>query len=87
MDRMERIAKDVAKNEQFDKIDGMDVQNLVATVKSGMHLYALAHNRKLSKFDGQIDVSQSLRGMTVAELLRMIAKIGVILNNEKQGEE
>ncbi len=80
-----RIAEDVSPNEAFVKIDGMTVPELLDVLKNNKNALKLMTNIYFGKYSKSLDVSQPLRGMTVKQVLQMLAKIGVLSENEKKG--
>ena len=80
-----KIAAEVSGVEEFDKIDGMGIGQLIDYIKQNKTNYtSMSSSLKMNKFKKFIDMSQPLRGTTVKELLQMIAKLGVDMEDEEE---
>ncbi len=83
-----RIAAEVSGIEEFDRIDRMNMGQLVDMIKRNKSNYtSMSNSLKIDKFKDMIDMSKPLRGATVKDLMRMLAKFGVDIEEEEKGNE
>ena len=82
MDRIDglvlRIALDMTPEEELKKIEGMSMSQLVDEIRRNKGNYtSLSNSKKVKDFGDRLDMTQSMRGMTVKEFMKQLAKIGV----------
>ena len=79
-----KIAVELSGVEEFDAIDAMTVSQLIDYLKKHKNRYtALPPATRMNKFKDVVDMDKPLRSMEVKELLQMIAKLGVDIEDEE----
>lgn len=79
-----KIAVELSGVEEFDAIDAMTVSQLIDYLKQHKNRYtALPPATRMNKFKDVVDMDKPLRSMEVKELLQMIAKLGVDIEEEE----
>jgi hypothetical protein len=80
-----KIAAELSGVEEFDAIDAMTVSQLIDYLKKHKSRYTvLPPATRINKFKDRVDMSKPLRSMRVKELLQMVAKFGVDIDEEKE---
>ena len=79
-----KIAVELSGVEEFDAIDAMTVSQLIDYLKKHKNRYTtLPPTTRMNKFKNVVDMSKPLRSMNVKELLQMVAKLGVGIEDEE----
>lgn len=79
-----KIAVELSGVEEFDAIDAMTVSQLIDYLKKHKNRYtALPPATRMNKFKDVVDMDKPLRSMEVKELLQMVAKLGVDIEEEE----
>ena len=79
-----KIAAELTGVEEFDAIDSMTVSQLIDYLKKHKNRYtSLPPATRMNKFEDVVDMGKPLRSMEVKELLQMIAKLGVDIEEEE----
>ena len=79
-----KIAVELSGVEEFDAIDAMTVSQLIDYLKKHKNRYTtLPPATRMSKFKDVVDMDKPLRSMEVKELLQMVAKLGVDIEEEE----
>ena len=79
-----KIAVELSGVEEFDAIDAMTVSQLIDYLKKHKNRYtALPPATRMNKFKDVVDMDKPLRSMEVKELLQMVAKLGVDIEDEE----
>ena len=79
-----KIAVELSGGEEFDAIDAMTVSQLIDYLKKHKNRYTtLPPATRMNKFKDVVDMGKPLRSMEVKELLQMIAKLGVDIEDEE----
>ena len=79
-----KIAVELSGVEEFDAIDAMTVSQLIDYLKKHKNRYTtLPPATRMNKFKDVVDMGKPLRSMEVKELLQMIAKLGVDIDDEE----
>ena len=80
-----RIAAKLSPEEELAVIDGMSISQLIDEIRRNKSNYtSIPNSMKVKKFDDRIDMSKPMRNMTVKEMLRNVAKMGVNVKQEEQ---
>lgn len=80
-----RIALKMSPSEELDRIDGMNFSQLIDEIKRNKSNYtSMGKSTKVRKFEDRIDTRKPARGMTVIEMLRNVAKMGVPEEEEEE---
>ena len=78
-----KIAAEISPEEELDRIDGMNVSQLVDTIRRHKSdLVSLPRRRKMKKFEDRLDMKIPFRNMTVQDMMRVVAKLGIDLDDE-----
>ena len=79
-----KIAVELSGVEEFDAIDAMTVSQLIDYLKKHKNRYTtLPPATRMNKFKDVVDMGKPLRSMKVKELLQMVAKLGVDIEEEE----
>ena len=79
-----KIAVELSGVEEFDAIDAMTVSQLIDYLKKHKNRYTtLPPATRMNKFKDVVDMDKPLRSMEIKELLQMIAKLGVDIEDEE----
>ena len=79
-----KIAVELSGVEEFDAIDAMTVSQLIDYLKKHKNRYTtLPLATRMNKFKDVVDMGKPLRSMEVKELLQMVAKLGVDIEEEE----
>lgn len=79
-----KIAAELTGVEEFDAIDAMTVSQLIDYLKQHKNRYTtLPPAIRMNKFKDVVDMDKPLRSMEVKELLQMVAKLGVDIEEEE----
>lgn len=80
-----RIAAEISPEEELDMIDGMNVSQLIDTIRRHKSdLVAVPRRMKMKKFDDRLDMNVPFRNMTVHDMLKAVAKLGIDLDDEEE---
>lgn len=79
-----KIAVELSGVEEFDAIDAMTMSQLIDYLKQHKNRYTtLPPATRMNKFKDVVDMGKPLRSMEVKELLQMVAKLGVDIEEEE----
>ena len=83
-----RIAADLSPDEMLEEIDGMTIPQLMNTIRKNTSNYqSLSPTLKMEKLKNKVDLSKPVKRMTIKELFRLLAKIGVKTDAEEAEEQ
>lgn len=82
-----KIAAEVIHSPELDKIDGMNIGQLIDFIYRNKSNYtSMGNSKKVNKFKDRIDTTKPARNMTVRQMLQNVAKMGVeIKEKENKG--
>jgi len=73
-----RIAAELSPEEQIAEIDGMNIPQLLDVIRRNIKNYtSMSPSMKMVNLEGKADMSKPVKRMTIKELFRLLAKLGV----------